>query len=93
MLAPLLKSESEIPLESNMRRSWIDSMWQSAIPTNSLFAGGAHALRNVAVDYRRGVAQAEWERRRGVLSEVCQGERLSSGELCHDVDKRKSEVT
>jgi hypothetical protein len=44
--------------------------------------GGADALRNVAVDCRRGFAQAERERRRGIPSEVRQGERLSSSELC-----------
>jgi hypothetical protein len=54
---------------------------------------GAHALCNVAIDYRRGIAHAKQERRRGIPSEVHQGEHLSSGEQCHDVDKRNGEVT
>jgi hypothetical protein len=53
---------------------------------------GADALHNVVVDCHRNVVQAKREHHRGILSEVCWGERLSSCELCHDIDKRKGEV-
>ena len=39
-----------------------------------------------------GVVETEWDRYRGALDEVFQGERLSFGKLHHDVGEREGEV-
>ena len=54
--------------------------------------GWRHALCHKVANGLCGIAETEWERCRGALDEVFQGEGLSSNKLCHDVGKQEGEV-
>jgi hypothetical protein len=51
------------------------------------------ASRHMALDNLRGVAQTVRERCRGALGQSVWGERLSAGELHHNVDEGEGEGT
>jgi hypothetical protein len=52
-----------------------------------------HALRREVTDSPHSIAQTKWELYRGVLGEVCQGERFSLGKLHYHIGEREREVS
>ena len=57
-----------------------------------IYGRRVHALYHEVTNGPCGIAQIEWERCWGVLSEIFRGERLPSGKLRHDVGEGEGEA-